>query len=63
MRRDWRIASFLFGLTTTLAVAADAPGFAWAYTLDTPAGASAYLIELPQDAYAWASPDAGLAQA
>lgn len=61
MRRDWRIASFLFGLTTTLAVAADAPGFAWAYTLDTPAGASAYLIELPQDAYAWASPDAGLA--
>ncbi|KAF1003239.1 MAG: hypothetical protein GAK28_04846 [Luteibacter sp.] len=61
MRREWRIASFLFGLTTTVAMAADAPKYAWAYTLDAPAGANAYLLELPRDAYAWASVDAGLA--
>jgi hypothetical protein len=61
MRLDRFAVFFLLGLTATVAMAADVTDFARSYPLATPPGGRAYLLELPQDAYAWASPDAGLA--
>lgn len=61
MRRNRSVAFLLLGLTATVAMGADVTDFARSYPLETPRGGTAYLVELPQDAYAWASPDADLA--
>lgn len=61
MRPDRSLAFLLLAVVATVAVAADPANFARSYPLETPPGGSAYLVELPQDAYAWASPAAGLA--
>jgi hypothetical protein len=61
MRRDWRRCLFVAGLIAG-AAQADAPAqYAMAYPIRSVPGAKAYVVELPQDAYAWASRDAGLA--
>lgn len=66
MRRDGRIGLFVIyvaALSAALAPAhaGDEPLYAYGWPVNAPTGASAYLLELPQEAYAWARPDAGLA--
>jgi hypothetical protein len=60
MRREWRACLLIAGLGVVSARADTPPSFAVAYALDVQPGAKAYVVELPQDAYAWASIDAGL---
>lgn len=60
MRREWRACLLIAGLGVFSARADTPPSFAVAYSLDVRPGAKAYVVELPQDAYAWASIDAGL---
>jgi hypothetical protein len=60
MRRDWRVCLLTLGFTALSAHAETPPSFAVAYPLTLQPGAKAYVVELPQDAYAWASRDAGL---
>lgn len=60
MRRDWRRCLLVFGVIAVAARAEAPPSFAVAYPLNVQPGAKAYVVELPQDAYAWASRDAGL---
>lgn len=61
MRREWR--GFL-GLVSLVALAAHAdaspPTFAVGYPIAAAPGAKAYVLPLPQDAYGWATRDAGL---
>ncbi len=61
MRRDWRRCLMAAGLFVAAARAEAPPSFAVAYPLAIEPGAKAYVLELPQDAYAWATLDAGLA--
>jgi hypothetical protein len=66
MRRDGRIGLFVIyvaalGAVLSPARAGDDPQYAYAWPIQAPKGAGAYLVELPREAYAWAQPDAGLA--
>ena len=61
MRRDWRRCLLAAGLFVAAARAEAPPSFAVAYPITFQPGAKAYVLELPQDAYAWATRDAGLA--
>lgn len=66
MRRDGRIGLFVIYAAAMAVVLAPAraggdPEYAYGWPIEAPSGASAYLVSLPQDAYAWAHPDAGLA--
>ncbi|SKB28125.1 DUF3999 family protein [Luteibacter sp. 22Crub2.1] len=60
MRRDVGCLLVL-GLFAAGARAEAPEAFAYAWPITAPQGGKAYLVELPQDAYAWASRDAGLA--
>ncbi|QWT21236.1 DUF3999 domain-containing protein [Bacillus sp. NP157] len=68
MRRDGRIGLFVIYVTALGAVLSPAqadsvPSYAYAWPVQATPGAhaSAYVLELPREAYAWAEPDAGLA--
>lgn len=60
MRRD--VGCLLVLGLFAVGARAEAPdAFAYAWPIVAPQGGKAYLVELPQEAYAWASRDAGLA--
>ncbi|KJV32534.1 DUF3999 family protein [Luteibacter yeojuensis] len=66
MRRDGRVGLFVIyvaalGAVLTPAHAGDDTAYAYTWPITAPKGAAAYLVELPEQAYAWALPDADLA--
>jgi hypothetical protein len=60
MRRNRAARLLVLSLATLTARAEAPPSFAVAWPLSVQPGAKAYVVELPQDAYAWATRDAGL---